>query len=113
LMAGELRGDEPGSLAKIGIITIEGGDPLELFDVRPALPLKMRWSADGRTLFYVANRDGVSNIWSYPLDGGAPKQITDFKSDQIFYFDWSRDGKQLVLSRGMESRDVVLISDFK
>lgn len=53
------------------------------------------------------------NIWSQSLDGGAPKQLTDFKTDRIFAFDLSRDGKQLVLTRGAISNDVVLISDFR
>jgi Tol biopolymer transport system component len=54
----------------------------------------------------------VSNIWSQPLDGGPPKQITKFTSGQIFSFDWSRDGKQqLVCSRGTQTTDVILIKD--
>ncbi len=56
---------------------------------------------------------GISNIWSQPLDGGAPKQLTDFKTDRIFAFDWSRDGKQLAVSRGTVTSDVVLIKDFR
>ncbi len=47
------------------------------------------------------------------MDGGKPVQLTDFKSDNIFSFDWSRDGKFLALSRGSTINDVVLISDFK
>ena len=53
------------------------------------------------------------NLWSQPLDGGPPKQVTDFKSDEIFSFAWSRDGKQLALARGVETGDVVLITDSK
>ena len=47
------------------------------------------------------------------VDGGPPKQLTNFTSDQIFGFDISRDGKQLALARGTQASDVVLISDFK
>jgi tricorn protease-like protein len=52
-----------------------------------------------RALNYVATVDGVSNIWSQPLDGTPSKRLTDFKSDLVFNFDWSRDGRQLVLAR--------------
>ena len=45
--------------------------------------------------------------------GGPPKQLTDFKEGKIFAFDWSPDGKDLLLSRGDVSNDVVLISDFR
>ncbi len=53
----------------------------------------------------------LSNIWSQPIDGSAPKQFTNFKSDLIFAFDLSRDGKQMALARGTISNDVVLIAD--
>ena len=105
---------QPDIPAKIAIIPIEGGEPVKLFDASwPSRIPCIRWTADGRAVTYVANHDGVNNIWSQPIDGGPPKQLTDFKSDEIFRFDWSRDGKRLVLSRGVESRDVVLIRDFK
>jgi hypothetical protein len=58
-------------------------------------------------------RLGRYEILSLPLDGGPPKQLTDFKADQIFWFDFSRDGKQLALSRGTQTSDVVLIKDFR
>jgi hypothetical protein len=47
------------------------------------------------------------------LDGGKPVRLTDFKTDQIFWFDFSRDGKQLALSRGTQTSDVILIRDVK
>ena len=37
----------------------------------------------------------------------------DFKTDQIFWFDLSRDGRQLALSRGTQTSDVILIRDFR
>jgi len=39
--------------------------------------------------------------------------LTDFKSDRIFSFAWSRDGKQLALARGTLTNDVILISNFE
>jgi Tol biopolymer transport system component len=62
---------------------------------------------------YVRTRGGASNIWSQSLDGSPPKQLTDFKSDRIFNSAWSRDGKQVALSRGAMNSDVVLISNFR
>jgi hypothetical protein len=76
-------------------------------------PAGLRWTPDARALTDIDTINGVSNIWSLPLDGGPPKQLTDFKTDQIFLFDFSRDGKQLALSRGTQTSDVILIRDFK
>ena len=73
----------------------------------------LQWRTDGRAVFYVDTPGGVSNIWSYPLDGGKPKQITNFQSDSIFRFAFAPDGKQLAVTRGTNTSDVVLIKDFK
>ena len=74
---------------------------------------EVHWAPDGQALDYALTRGGASNIWRQALAGGAPKQITNFKSDRIFFFAWSRDGKQLALERGNTPSDVVLISNFQ
>ncbi len=73
----------------------------------------LRWTPDGRGVAYPVTAGNVSNLWSQPLDGGAPHQLTYFKDQLIFDFAWSRDGKQLALSRGVVNSDVVLISHFR
>src|SRR5207247_625726 len=98
---------------RIALFPSEGGKAVKVFDVRHALPPRLRWSADGGAVLYVADRDGVSNIWSQPIDGAAPRQLTDFKSDRISFFDWSRDGKWLAVSRGTQTNDAALIRDFR
>jgi len=88
-----------------------GGSPLYRFDV-PMGATQIRWAPDGKALDYLLTRGGASNIWRQALADGPPKQITNFKSDLIFSFDWSRDGKELALARGATSSDVILISNF-
>lgn len=39
--------------------------------------------------------------------------FNDAKSERIWKFDLSRDGKQLVIARGGQNADVVLISEVK
>jgi len=46
------------------------------------------------------------------LSGGDPYPITDFTSELIYNFAWTRDGKQLLVVRGNNVSDVVLISNF-
>jgi len=89
--------------------------PVKIFDFKlPVfLPAGIHWSKDGKALMYVGNRGGVANIWSQSPESGRPEQLTDFKSDQIWNFAWSRDGKRLAIARGPVIRDLVLISDFK
>ncbi len=47
------------------------------------------------------------------MSGGPPRQLTNFASDRISNFAWSRDGKQLLLIRGDVTSDVILISNFR
>jgi tricorn protease-like protein len=62
-------------------------------------------------LLYEADHDGVSNIWLKRLNGGPPKKLTDFQSEAILAFDLSRDGKNLIYSRGGWVFDLVLVRD--
>lgn len=95
------------------IIPYAGGEPVKVFENPGGLGAGIKWTADSRALTYISTRDDVSNIWEQPLDGSKPKQLTNFNSEQIFFYDWSRDGKQLLLLRGTMSSDVVMLSDFK
>jgi serine/threonine protein kinase len=99
----------------VAIIPFAGGQPTKINDIPPTVNLlvPVRWTTDGRALSYVDTRVGVSNIWSISFEGGQPKQLTDFKAEQIFWFDWSRDGHQLACARGTVTNNVVLISDYK
>ncbi|HEY6308558.1 MAG TPA: hypothetical protein VI488_19105, partial [Candidatus Angelobacter sp.] len=93
------------------IIASSGGAPLYTINADARATGRLRFTPDGKSLAYVVNERGVSNLWAMPLTDGQPKQLTDFKSDLIFDFAWSRDGKLLALSRGQTNRDVVLLTD--
>nr|MDQ2937971.1 protein kinase [Acidobacteriota bacterium] len=84
--------DEDLSPFKLGLIDFANGQTIKTIDIPPTNNA-VKWTADGRAVLYVDTRGGVSNIWSQPIDGSAPKQFTNFKSDLIFAFDLSRDGK--------------------
>ncbi|HEY3136575.1 MAG TPA: hypothetical protein VGL29_11160 [Blastocatellia bacterium] len=102
-------------IIKVAIIPFAGGDPIKVLDIPYSVngPAGLRWTPDGHALRFVDTTGGVSNVWSLPLDGGKPVKLTDFKTDQIFWFDFSRDDKQLALSRGKQTSDVILIRDFR
>ncbi|MCI0389976.1 MAG: winged helix-turn-helix domain-containing protein [Acidobacteria bacterium] len=92
------------------IIPFEGGEPIRTF--RYYYRGLWRWTPDGKGLTYIDASDSF-NIWIQPVDGGAPRRLTRFKSGAVHWMEWSRDGKSIALSRGDERRDVVLITDFK
>ena len=96
---------------KVDVIPSAGGAAVKTLDFTFDPMPWLRWSPDGRSLIYSATNQGATNLWRLPLDGSSPKQMTDFKSDQIWNFHFSRDGKQLAVSLGKVTNDVVLISN--
>jgi eukaryotic-like serine/threonine-protein kinase len=105
--------NEAGAGYQIAVIPFQGGQPVKMFDSPGSFGRTIHWTGDGQNLAYVDTKGGISNIWMQGLAGGLPKQLTDFKDQRIFGFAWSRDGKQLALSRGVVNSDVVLIKDFE
>jgi Tol biopolymer transport system component/DNA-binding winged helix-turn-helix (wHTH) protein len=99
------------------IISLETGQRIKAFEVprsaaRSSGDVLLRWTADGQSLTYIDFRDGGTNLWGQPLNGAPATQLTNFKDDRIFWFDWASNG-DLVCSRGIHTSDVVLISNFK
>ena len=40
-----------------------------------------RFSADGRSLYYLSNQSGSDQLWRVELPGGTPERVTDFRTD--------------------------------
>ncbi len=70
-----------------------------------------QWMPDGRAIAYLDTSG--TNIWSVPLDGGQPRQITHFTDRAIANFAWSRDGKRLAIARTTTTNDVVLFKGLR
>jgi Tol biopolymer transport system component len=102
----------PATGTKLAVIPAGGGAPLQTFKV-PSDVSGLRWSPDGQKLQYLLTRSGATNLWEQPVAGGEPKQFTKFTSGRIFDFDWSADGKQLLLARGDTSSNIVLLSHLR
>jgi Tol biopolymer transport system component len=98
----------------LSLISLETGKQVQRFEVPPSVQVqwdsKLRWTPDSRNLVYVDSRGGVENLSAQPIEGGAPKQITNYGDADIFSYDWSKESG-LVTSRGVITTDVVLISD--
>jgi Tol biopolymer transport system component len=108
--------DEQANANKIAVIPFGGGEPIKTLEVSIGFrDVGLGWSSDSKAIIYAdARGDGdksADNIWSVPIDGGGPKQLTNFTSGLIFAFQVSRDSKQIALSRGTQTDDVILLRD--
>ena len=103
---------KPVPIVKFAVVSATGGPPLYVFTLPTGAAL-LHWSPDSKAVQYRMTRAGAANVWEQPLSGGPPRQVTHFTSGRIFDFSWTRDGKQLLLSKGDITSDVVLISNFR
>jgi Tol biopolymer transport system component len=116
LIACFLRGRSDNSPWQIAILPFQGGAPLKVMDAPPSSSQQfqgMQWTPDGRALTYVVTSGEVANIWSQPLSGDGPEQLTDFKENRIVVFAWSTDGSKLACVRSVEMYNLILVKNFK
>jgi DNA-binding winged helix-turn-helix (wHTH) protein/Tol biopolymer transport system component len=95
---------------KLAIVAVEGGRPVKLFDV-PRLTnfsYGVRWTPDSKAVTY---HDWANGIWKQALQGGEPLRLEGLPQEKMFGHGWSRDGRLFAFVRGVQIRDVVLISD--
>ena len=102
--------EDQNSPVKLAIIPFQGGPPIKTVPLAGQLGTNLAWTTDGSAIVYVFTSGGVSNLWAQPISGTPAKQLTNFTSEHIFWFAFSRDGKQLALSRGTQTSDVILIN---
>jgi serine/threonine protein kinase/sugar lactone lactonase YvrE len=101
---------------RVSVISPDGGAPQKTFALPPTAERfpRLHFAPDGRALAFLDSRGGGSNLWAIALDGtGEAKALTDFKTEKIFDFAWSADGKQLAVIRGSWIQDAVLMTEEK
>ena len=103
-------GRRVGGQPSVVVISASTGEQLKQFSVPQTFNFDLggiRWTPDGRFICY---RDWTYGLWQQSVDGGQPQRIENLPEEKIYQYVWSRDGKRLVLTRGREMRDVVLLS---
>jgi Tol biopolymer transport system component len=106
LLAVETRDKNTGAY-RIELRSLADGQVVKSFALKPARQLG--FTPDGKNLTYDSITDDVGQIMLQPLDGGEPRALTDFQTERIFSYSWSRDGNRLALIRGRILNDAVLI----
>ena len=101
--------------ANIAIISATGGTPLKTFEVMTFAFYyhSANWTPDGQSLVFPKTENNVINLWRQPFSGGPPKALTHFKSDSIYNYSYTRDGKSIIVARGKVIVNVALITNFR
>jgi eukaryotic-like serine/threonine-protein kinase len=101
----------------LAVLSLDGATPPKTFPFRGsrlgAVFTVLQWSPDGSAILYNSRIGNAVNIWSQPVDGSEPKQVTNFKDSDISAFAFSRDGRWLATARGTVTSDAVTITELK
>jgi Tol biopolymer transport system component len=114
LIACSSPSESRGKRGKINIASFETGIIIKSFDVLTYdyYYCASRWTPDGKAIVFRRTDDKPTNLWKQSISGGEPTQLTDFKSDIIFNYAITTDGKSIVISRGTAKASVVLLKNF-
>ena len=92
----------------IAVLRLDREEPPRFFATGES---PFRWSANGSPLTVnLTDSRAVSNLWTVPLNGSRPQQLTHFDSQAIVAFAWSPDGDRMALMRDARESDVVLFN---
>ncbi len=62
---------------RIAVMDVASGNVRNAAGFDGAKNISPDWSPDGRSLYFLSDRGGITNIYRAPLDGGAPAQLTN------------------------------------
>lgn len=107
--------NEKGKPLRLGIISIDGGSPLNTFELPATTNMcaGIAWNKIGSEILFVNALGTTSNICTQPLDGAKPTPLTAFKEFQIAQFALNPEGNRLAVARGSRIRNIVLIKNLR
>ena len=107
------REEGPEAPYKFIIVPAGGAEPTKTFDW-PKGAETLYWSPDGQAIDYIANREGVYNVWRMRLEGGKEQKLTEWQTTEpLWSFAWARDGRTLAVTRDTGNNALLLIQNFR
>lgn len=93
----------------VAVLSLEKTDePEKIFNFSAFCRFTRRTPDSAWLIVMNSNREG-NNLVAHNIRTGEEKQITNFTNERIERFDISTDGKRIVMSRGNDAIDAVLI----
>lgn len=106
-----VRADNDEATYRLGVVSINDPTNVKFFDVK-LLIAAIQTSPDGSALDYVSFDANTSILKRQPIDGGQASELLRIPDRRLYNFAWSKQGKRLALSHGVQQRDAVLLSGF-
>ncbi|MBK6722259.1 MAG: winged helix-turn-helix domain-containing protein [Acidobacteria bacterium] len=106
-----IRTENDEATFRLGVASVTDPKDLRFFDVK-LLIAALQMSPDNLALDYPSFDGNTSLLLRQPLTGGPPKELLRIPGRRLYNFAWSKQGKQLALSHGVQQRDAVLLSGF-
>jgi Tol biopolymer transport system component len=73
---GSARDHDPGAM-RLAALDVASGDIRSLGGFDDAKNIDPQWAADGRSLYFISDRQGISNVYRMDPGGGAATQVTN------------------------------------
>ncbi len=87
--------DANRNASNLWIVSTSGGAPLQL--TQSGHDSSPEWSPDGKTLAFLSSRDGTSQVYLLPMDGGEAHAVTHLSTGADLV-KWSPDGKTIAFA---------------
>ena len=62
---------------RVAVIDLASGEVREVGGFQGAKNIGPQWSRDGNSLFFLSDREGITNLYRIPVGGGEPVQLTN------------------------------------
>ena len=62
---------------RLAVIDLQSGDVRQVGGFDGAKNIGPQWTRDGRGLYFLADREGITNVYRLPIEGGQPVQLTN------------------------------------
>jgi Tol biopolymer transport system component len=100
-------------LKKLTILSATDAKLIKQFDIASNIEenFSLNWTPDGKSLSYLVNQNGISNLWLQSVEGGDARNITNSNSDMIFRYSWFKGSDKMVVEKGLVINEISLIRE--
>jgi len=74
--SGSLASLQPGDL-RLGLVDVASGEVRPLGGFEHAKNINPQWAPDGSAIYFISDRQGISNVYRMTPDGGSTTQVTN------------------------------------